>query len=404
MNDGLPLILCSLFYADDGTLLASGSSEIQRLLDVVVRWSTSYRMTLNVKKCGYLAPPEDDTVVRLRREEVPRLDRYVYLGFPVTGIGIDFEGHLASRLDRALGRTAFLTLHSDRWGPAHRLRVYRQYLAPMFEYGAPLVAAFAEGLSTLWTTTVEATKSLTGWIAGYTSSTHLTRSLLGLQPLLDRFADLKTSFQLIVSRTTEGSALRTLSFLDWPEQSFYRRFTDDSAFRESQVPNGETTSAVDKVKAKRSLGSFLRRRRDLALSCELLRRKLTRLIPASSRLKCDMRGADGIFCAPLLYQKQFFQYRRGTFNAYRKCVCPSLPAFRRGYEVCFRANDRSWLSGRELRAKVRAERRLGPEARLTDVDFLLNTGRFHCAYEILRHITKTLAETNSPSEEDGEED
>ena len=121
MNDGLPLILCSLFYADDGTLLASGSSEIQRLLDVVVRWSTSYRMTLNVKKCGYLAPPEDDTVVRLRREEVPRLDRYVYLGFPVTGIGIDFEGHLASRLDRALGGTAFLTLHSDRWGPAHRL-------------------------------------------------------------------------------------------------------------------------------------------------------------------------------------------------------------------------------------------------------------------------------------------
>ena len=274
----------------------------------------------------------------------------------------------------------------------------------MFEYGAPLVAAFAEGLSTLWTTTVEATKSLTGWIASYTSSTHLTRSLLGLQPLLDRFADLKTSSQLIVSRTTKGSALRTLGFLDWPERSFYRRFTDNSAFRESQVSNGETTSAVDKVEAECSLGSFLRGRRDLALSRELLRSKLTRLIPASSRLKRDIRGADGIFRAPLLYQKQFFQYRRGTFNAYRKCVCPSLPAFRRGYEVCFRANDRSWLSGRELRAKVRAKRYLGSEVRLTDVDFLLNTGRFYRVYEILRHITKTLAETNSPSEEDGEED
>jgi hypothetical protein len=50
----------------------------------------------------------------------------------------------------------------------------------MFEYGAPLVAVFADGLSTLWTATVEATKGLTGWIAGYTSSTYLTRSLLGL--------------------------------------------------------------------------------------------------------------------------------------------------------------------------------------------------------------------------------
>jgi hypothetical protein len=109
-----------------------------------------------------------------------RLDYYVYLGFPVTDVGIDFKGHLTGCLDQALGRTAFLTLHSDRWGSAHRLWVYRQYLAPMFEYGAPLVTAFAEGLSTLWTTTIEATKSLTGWIAGYTSSTYLTRSLLGL--------------------------------------------------------------------------------------------------------------------------------------------------------------------------------------------------------------------------------
>jgi hypothetical protein len=394
LNDGSPLIPRSLFYADDGILLASNSSEIQRLLDIVVRWSASYCMTLNVKKCGYIAPSKDRIVVRLGREEVPRLDRYVYLGFPITDVGIDFEGHLTKRLDRALGRAAFLSLHSDRWGPAHRLRVYRQYLAPMFEYGAPLVAAFAEGLSDVWATTLEATKSLIGWIAGYASSTHLTRSLLGLQPLPDRFADLKTSFQLIISRTTDGSALRTLGSLDWPERSFYRRFTDDSAFRESRVSNEDSAPTVEK--AKRSVVSFLRGRRDIALSRELLRRKLTRLIPASSRLKRDIRGADGIFRAPLLYQKQFLQYRRGTFNAYRKCVCPSSPVFRRGHEVCFRSNGRSWLSGRELRAKARAERRLGSDLRLTDVDFLLNTGRFHRAYEILRHITKTLAETNSP--------
>jgi hypothetical protein len=117
-----------------------------------------------------------------------------------------------------------------------------------------------------------------------------------------------------------------------------------------------------------------------------------------------MRGADRIFCTPLLYQKQFFQYRRGTFNAYLKCICPSLPTFRRGHEVCFQTNSRSWLSGRELRAKARAERHLGSDVHLTDVDFLLNTSRFHRVYEILQHITKTLAETNSLSEEDGGED
>jgi hypothetical protein len=70
-------------------------------------------MTLNVKKCGYLVPPDNNTIVHLRREEVPRLDRYVYLGFPITSIGIDFEEYLASRLDQALGYAMFLMLHSD---------------------------------------------------------------------------------------------------------------------------------------------------------------------------------------------------------------------------------------------------------------------------------------------------
>jgi hypothetical protein len=173
---------------------------------------------------------------------------------------------------------------------------------------------------------------------------------------------------------------------------------DDSAFRESQGSNGDSAQTVEE--AKRTILKFLRRRRDVTLSRELLRRKLTRLIPASSCLKHDMRGADGIFYAPLLYQKQFLQYRRRTFNTCRKCICPASPAFRRSHEVCCRSIDRPWLSGKELRAKMPTERRLGSDVCLTDVDFLLNTGCFHRAYEILRHITKTLAETNSPPEDE----
>jgi hypothetical protein len=71
-------------------------------------------MTLNVRKCSYITPSKDRIVVRLGREEVPRLDRYVYLGFPITDVRINFEGYLTKRLDRALGRTTFLFLHSDR--------------------------------------------------------------------------------------------------------------------------------------------------------------------------------------------------------------------------------------------------------------------------------------------------
>jgi hypothetical protein len=64
----------------------------------------------------------------------------------------------------------------------------------MFEYSAPLVAAYAERYSNIWKVAENAVKKLIGWIAGYTSNIYLTRNILGLQPLPDRFADLKTTF------------------------------------------------------------------------------------------------------------------------------------------------------------------------------------------------------------------
>lgn len=393
LNDGATAVPRSLFYADDGTLLASSSSEIQRLLRAVADWSARHRMTLNVKKCGYIAPPEDQDPVYLGDEKLPRLEEYSYLGFPVTGAGIDFDKHLTKRLDQACGRANFLSLHSDRWGPAHRLRVYRQYLAPMFEYGAPLMAAHAEDRSKIWESTQDAVKGLTGWIAGYSSNTHLTRNLLGLQPLPDRFADLKTTFQVIIRHTPTENPLKALRGLDVRSGSFYRCLTNDQTFH--QFLDSRPDIPAEQHKIKKSIRSFLRERQDLALAREARRRKLTRLIPSASRLKCDMRGADSTFCAPRIYQKQFLQYRRGTYHSCQKCVCAVAPAFRRGHEACCRATGTSWLTGKEHKAKARIQAALGSKLQLTDIDFLLNTGKFDRAHAIMQHITKTLAGANS---------
>jgi hypothetical protein len=393
LNDGATAVPRSLFYADDGTLLASSSAEIQRLLDTVAAWSARYRMTLNVKKCGYIAPPEDEGSVHLAGEELPRLQEYSYLGFPMTRTGIDFRKHLNKRLEQACGRATFLSLHSDRWGPAHRLRIYRQYLAPMFEYGAPLVASYAERCSKIWKAAEEAVRWLTGWIAGYTSNTYLTRNILGLQPLPDRFANLKTTFQVIIRQSSNESPLKALRSLHWQSGSHYRCLTNDHTFHlyldsQSDVP-------AEEKKIKKSIRSFLRERQDAALARDARRRKLTRLIPLASRLRRGMRGGDSILGAPRIYQKHFLQYRRGTYNACQKCVCKNAPIFHRGHEACCRTNGTTWLTKREQRAKSRSQAVLGPDVQLTDVDFLLNTRKFDRAHTILQHITKTLAEANS---------
>jgi len=73
LNNGATIVPQSLFYADDSTLLASSSSEIQRLLDIVANWSAQHRMTLNVKKCGYIALPDDQAQVHLGDEALPQL-------------------------------------------------------------------------------------------------------------------------------------------------------------------------------------------------------------------------------------------------------------------------------------------------------------------------------------------
>lgn len=55
-----------------------------------------------------------------------------------------------------------------------------------------------------------------------------------------------------------------------------------------------------------------------------------------------------------------------------------------------------WLTKRELIAKPRLQAALGTELRLTEVDVLLNTGKFERANDILQHIKKNLAKTNPP--------
>jgi hypothetical protein len=230
-------LIPTLFYADDGTLLASSAVAIQRLLDVVTDWCLANKMELNVKKCGYLGPTSATCTPTVFGATLPYVEGYEYLGFPITRSGIDFSKHLASRLAKAVGCTSFLSLFSDGWGPTHRLRMYKTYLAPMFEYVAPLMAAFAEGHSSSDCSSFfddpaikDPFGDLIGWIAGSKTRVELTANLLGVEPLSRRFAGLKSLFQVNLRALSDGSPLKRLRALSWPTSSFYRRLTSDSRF------------------------------------------------------------------------------------------------------------------------------------------------------------------------------
>lgn len=128
----------SLFYADDGTILPRSDVDVQPLLVLVKRWSMENGIDLNVSKCGFVRRVELNPPPSLGDEEVPFCETYTYLGSSVTYKGINFVEHVRKRLASAVAWTTFLRIHSETRGVAHRLRIYRRYLAPMFEYGAPL--------------------------------------------------------------------------------------------------------------------------------------------------------------------------------------------------------------------------------------------------------------------------
>lgn len=66
----------------DGFLLATSFAKLQQLVDVC--------MTLNVKKCGYIAPLKSGGAAYRNGEEVPRVEDYTYFDSYMTGAGIAF--------------------------------------------------------------------------------------------------------------------------------------------------------------------------------------------------------------------------------------------------------------------------------------------------------------------------
>ena len=157
------------------------------------------------------------------------MDNYRYLGFPITAHGINFEAHLERQLQRTVARTSFMARHSASWGTAVRLQTYRQYLAPVIEYGAPLVWAWASREPSRWAKANTQWKELIQWIANSKHSWRLSQNLLGLPALEDRFKCLHMTFLFSLQHADLTNPLRDLVFY----LNLYKGF--QSALRKSKL-------------------------------------------------------------------------------------------------------------------------------------------------------------------------
>ena len=400
LNDAATGIPHSLFYADDGVLLAQDLPSLHRLADLLTAWSAEAGIAVNVKKCGLVlgrgvAPELVSDPALICGKPLPIVESYTYLGFPVRSNGIDFLAYLSNRLAQANGRASFLRLHSDDWGPTHRLRIYGRYLAPMFEYGAPLIFAWSrqnEANKRAFRAATVGWKDLVGWILDCSpEGSAAGANLCGILEPEIRFRHLHISFQQQLSLSPADSPLNSClasrPFL--PRAPAGRPFLDslrDAPEWSSIARQGRSQSC-----SRRLLRLHLRRSRrvEVMLSCQS--RHLTRLT-ARSRSTTSLYGADCIFLAPLEHQQNLVRYRMGRFQLGKLCVCGPNVWFRRGHEDCRYLPRPPQLSGAERRRKTVMAKRLGigVSARFTDLDFLLNTRQYHRAGRALAAIRATL--------------
>lgn len=385
----------SLFFADDGAIFVSDCDRARLALTVLDSWMVSNGIDLNVDKCGYLADRGMLDSTRLSSlaslgRPIPRVERYDYLGFPMTGTGIDFEAHVAGRLQSALGRAGYMCYRSYGWTPSGRLAVFKRYLRPMFEYGAPLVWAWTGGDRRSFTRLVApGWKALLAWISGSPTARcyHVIANVCGLEDICTRFEHLSAAFRESIRAMPETHPLRARllhpgSVSTERSFDFLRRLDGDPVWHEWALDAPDV--ALSTFLAARRLRKVRERSRDA---------HLLRVIPWDVR---DKQGRDVTLSAPTSLQTMLLRYRLGTFMW--KSACPGSHAgglcdgFRRGHESCYALPHALRLGSDERRQKVTMRAALGlrTDDKFTDLDFVLAKGETRRAGESLRETRDAL--------------
>lgn len=382
---GVPICL---FYADDGVIIANAQTDVAAVLQTVEGWASQNALFLNPAKCAVITSRTNLPPLFIDGHEIPRPDSYSYLGFPVTAAGIDFAKHLEQRIEAAVGRTRWLGLYSNAWGPAHRLRIYKLFLAPMFEYGAPLVWAWARDHLDAFHRATHGIKDLMAWVSNTTDSRYMvTANLCGLSTVARRFQRLGTAYQLIMDQMDPACPLKQVLQRSNPASrlhAFACNLADDPGYARFK----QTSSFEPTVRA--ALARFLRVELRHAVQAESLDSQLTALIPMGSRRVPGLLLADIALAAPLPVQGMLLQYRRGVFMFNSICACDPDVKFHRGHESCLALGPLPTLTRGEQRQKRTMQAELAFDHKFTDVDYLLNAGQLDRAASILSNVQRKL--------------
>lgn len=139
------LIVSTLAYADDVVLLAETPENLQKLTDLVYKWSQRWQMMVNIQKTKAVifrrkrvTPP--DVQLYYGKEKIEVVEGYRYLGvFLDAHLTFNQNGeNLASAVGRALGGIINKCKNMKNVGYRTFSRLFHSCVVPVMDYGAEI--------------------------------------------------------------------------------------------------------------------------------------------------------------------------------------------------------------------------------------------------------------------------
>lgn len=325
-----------LLFADDIKIQHTDPTILQSLLDTAYDWTVHNGMAFNISKCGTLSP--STTTFSLGPDTLPRVQMYKYLGFPHVASGIDWGAHADNLARKASGHLTSLSDVTDLWNPSVKLSIYRSFIRPQLEYGAPLLHHWNRldpTTSQKYIDQLSKThRSGVKWICP-TSYTNIALSITGMVPLPTRFFTLACSFTQHLSRLHQDNPARqiyrfyTTHFLWSPSLLLPRLFRHNPC-------NLLPPISADATIARRIYQHNINTLHSLGLMASLIRPTCRK-----TRLDADGHSTRGSVGPDFLLSHNNkplrslgLKWRLNTFGLRHKCPTCSLPFRRTHVQDC----------------------------------------------------------------------
>ena len=374
-TDSLPSNPACFLFADDIKLGTPSLPTLSSLLECAWDWMQVNGMEPNHSKSGYIGPSPDPPL--LGNITLPHTPEYRYLGFPFTASGIAFGRLCDHRTITLRNLLRFLEDVGTLWPIWIRLIVYRTFVRPALEYGAPLLYAWTladrQRLPSLLLLDAAQDDALR-WVARAPRRPTLLHSLLGIPPITTRFEMLAASFVVHLNRmSADNPAAAFLSshgIPPWPSHLLLPRCRANPLYRMFLRSGQERLSGF--------LRSWLQE--------HLTGSGLAAIILPSARTRTG--GPDaGIFLPEHLLRDNIVKWRLGTYGFHSSCVCTDF--FFRSHLSCFPDLPAPPEAFLQLETD-RFTHRLPSNVHYTILDSVLNHRNWPVARAIFSFLTERL--------------